>query len=38
MRTKSDDLEILLTVVDTGGFTAAAESLDIQVARVSRSV
>ncbi len=38
MRTKSDDLEILLTVVDTGGFTAAAESLDIQVARVSRAV
>ncbi|RAS59111.1 LysR family transcriptional regulator [Vibrio diazotrophicus] len=38
MRTKSDDLEILLSVVDTGGFTAAAESLDIQVARVSRAV
>lgn len=38
MLTKSDDLEILLTVVDTGGFTSAAESLDIQVARVSRSV
>jgi len=38
MRTKSDDLEILLSVVDTGGFTAAAEFLDIQVARVSRAV
>ena len=38
MRTKSDDLEILLSVVDTGGFTAAADSLDIQVARVSRAV
>lgn len=38
MRTKSDDLEILLSVVDAGGFTAAAESLDIQVARVSRAV
>ncbi|KII76329.1 LysR family transcriptional regulator [Vibrio renipiscarius] len=38
MRTKSNDLEILLSVVDTGGFSAAAESLDIQVARVSRSV
>ncbi|WP_053980687.1 LysR family transcriptional regulator [Marinagarivorans algicola] len=38
MKTRSDDLEILLSVVDTGGFTAAAESLDIQVARVSRAV
>ncbi|MCZ2720409.1 LysR family transcriptional regulator [Marinomonas sp. 15G1-11] len=38
MRTRSDDLEILLSVVDAGGFTAAAESLDIQAARVSRSV
>jgi len=38
MRTRSDDLEILLSVVDAGGFTAAAENLDIQVARVSRSV
>ncbi|MGL5290520.1 MAG: LysR substrate-binding domain-containing protein [Vibrionaceae bacterium] len=38
MRTQSDDLEILLAVVDTGGFSAAAESLNIQVARVSRAV
>ncbi|MCQ1057620.1 LysR family transcriptional regulator [Photobacterium sp. ZSDE20] len=38
MRTRSDDLEILLTVVDSGGFSAAAEALDIQVARVSRAV
>ncbi|CAM3098364.1 LysR family transcriptional regulator [Vibrio rarus] len=38
MRTKSADLEILLAVVDTGGFSAAASSLDIQVARVSRAV
>ncbi|ABM00594.1 LysR family transcriptional regulator [Shewanella amazonensis] len=38
MRTRSDDLEILLTVVDCGGFSAAAELLDIQVARVSRAV
>ncbi|MDN3682035.1 LysR family transcriptional regulator [Vibrio tapetis subsp. quintayensis] len=38
MRTRSDDLEILLTVVDSGGFTAAASALDIQVARVSRAV
>ena len=38
MLTRSDDLTILLTVVDTGGFSAAAEALDIQVARVSRAV
>ncbi|WP_299571238.1 LysR family transcriptional regulator [uncultured Shewanella sp.] len=38
MLTRSDDLEILLTVVDSGGFSAAAEALDIQVAKVSRSV
>ncbi|OBT05437.1 LysR family transcriptional regulator [Shewanella sp. UCD-FRSSP16_17] len=38
MLTRSDDLEILLTVVDSGGFSATAEHLDIQVARVSRSV
>lgn len=38
MRTQSADLEILLAVVDTGGFSAAAHSLDIQVARVSRAV
>tara|TARA_R110001583_G_scaffold8952_2_gene42229 strand:+ start:4575 stop:5456 length:882 start_codon:yes stop_codon:yes gene_type:complete len=36
--TRSDDLEILLTVIDSGGFSAAADSLDIQVARVSRAV
>ncbi|MBL4829087.1 MAG: LysR family transcriptional regulator [Aliivibrio sp.] len=38
MLTRSDDLEILLAVVDSGGFSAAAESLGIQVARVSRAV
>ncbi len=38
MLTRSDDLEILLAVVDSGGFSAAAEALDIQVARVSRAV
>lgn len=38
MLTRSDDLEILLTVVDTGGFSAAASLLDIQVAKVSRAV
>ena len=38
MLTRSDDLDILLTVVDSGGFSAAADSLNIQVARVSRAV
>ncbi len=38
MLTRSDDLEILLSVVDSGGFSAAADTLDIQVARVSRAV
>ncbi|MBA6222755.1 MULTISPECIES: LysR family transcriptional regulator [unclassified Colwellia] len=38
MLTRSDDLEILLTVIDSGGFSSAADSLDIQVARVSRAV
>ncbi|OAN13063.1 LysR family transcriptional regulator [Photobacterium jeanii] len=38
MLTRSDDLMILLAVVDHGGFSAAAEVLDLQVARVSRAV
>ncbi|MDN2664774.1 LysR family transcriptional regulator [Psychromonas sp. 14N.309.X.WAT.B.A12] len=38
MQTRSDDLTILLAVIDNGGFSAAADRLDIQVARVSRSV
>jgi DNA-binding transcriptional LysR family regulator len=38
LKTRSDDLELLLCVVDSGGFSAAAEILDIQVARVSRAV
>lgn len=38
MLTRSDNLEILLTVIDSGGFSAAADLLDIQVARVSRAV
>lgn len=38
MQTRSDDLTILLAVIDHGGFSAAADALDIQVARVSRSV
>ncbi len=38
LRTRSEDLEILLMVVDTGGFSSAAESLNIQTAKVSRAV
>ncbi|NRA54991.1 MAG: LysR family transcriptional regulator [Gammaproteobacteria bacterium] len=38
LRTRSDELEILLTVIDCGGFSAAANTLNIQVARVSRAV
>lgn len=38
MKCRSDDLELLLAVVDCGGFSAAADSLGIQVARVSRAV
>ncbi|ETX11020.1 LysR family transcriptional regulator [Marinomonas ushuaiensis DSM 15871] len=38
MRSKTEDLEILLAVADHGGFSAAANALDIQVAKVSRAV
>jgi DNA-binding transcriptional LysR family regulator len=38
MRTRSDELNILLTVIDSGGFSAAASMLNIQVAKVSRTV
>jgi len=38
IKTRSDELEILLTVIDCGGFSAAANALNIQVARVSRAV
>ncbi|UPW20394.1 LysR family transcriptional regulator [Agarivorans sp. TSD2052] len=38
LKNRSDELEILLAVVDHGGFSAAAEALDIQVAKVSRAV
>ena len=38
LKTRSDDLELLLCVIDAGGFSAAADVLDIQVARVSRAV
>jgi DNA-binding transcriptional LysR family regulator len=35
---RTEDLEILLTVIDSGSFSAAARILDIQVAKVSRAV
>lgn len=35
---RNEDLEILLTVVDSGSFSSAARILDIQVAKVSRAV
>ena len=38
LKTRSDDLEALLAVIEFGGFSAAANALNIQVARVSRSV
>lgn len=38
MKTRSDDLELLLAVVDSGGFSAAAERLGVPVARVSRAI
>ena len=38
MKTRSEDLELLLAVVDSGGFSAAASRLDVPVARVSRAV
>jgi DNA-binding transcriptional LysR family regulator len=38
IRSKTEDLEILLAVADHGGFSAAANALDIQVAKVSRAV
>ncbi|TGE85242.1 LysR family transcriptional regulator [Pseudoalteromonas sp. KS88] len=38
LKTRSDDLELLLAVIEFGGFSAAADALNIQVARISRSV
>ncbi len=35
---RTEDLEILLTVIDSGSLSAAARILDIQVAKVSRAV
>ncbi|QJR79931.1 LysR family transcriptional regulator [Alteromonas pelagimontana] len=38
VNSKTEDLEAFLTVVDTGGFSAAANLLDQQVAKISRAV
>lgn len=38
MKTNSDDLLLLLAVADSGGFSAAADELNIQVSKVSRAV
>ncbi|MDN3377813.1 MULTISPECIES: LysR family transcriptional regulator [unclassified Pseudoalteromonas] len=38
MKVKTEDLEAFLSVVDAGSFSAAARILDVQVAKVSRSV
>lgn len=38
VKSKTEDLEAFLTVVDAGGFSAAANLLDLQVAKVSRAV
>lgn len=35
---RTEDLEIFLTVIDSGSFSGAARILDMQVAKVSRSV
>ncbi|GAA4898101.1 LysR family transcriptional regulator [Ferrimonas pelagia] len=38
MKTRSDDLQLLLAVVDSGSFSAAAQALQVQVAKISRAV
>ena len=38
MKSRSEDLSLLLAVVDSGGFSAAAEHLDTSVTKVSRAV
>ncbi|MFG6160035.1 LysR substrate-binding domain-containing protein [Halomonas sp. 1390] len=38
MQSRTEDLELLLAVVDSGGFSAAARLLDVPVAKVSRAV
>lgn len=38
MKSRSDDLHFLLSVVDSGSFSGAAEQLEVSVTRVSRAV
>lgn len=38
MKSRSDDLNLLLSVVDSGSFSGAAEQLEVSVTRVSRAV
>lgn len=38
MRSRSEDLALLVAVVDSGGFSAAARLLGVPVARVSRAI
>lgn len=38
VKAKTEDLEAFLTVVDTGSFSSAANLLEQQVAKISRSV
>ena len=38
MKSRSDDLNCLLAVVDSGSFSGAAEQLEVSVSRVSRAV
>lgn len=38
IKSKSEDLAIFVTIAECGSFTKAADLLDVQVARVSRSV
>lgn len=38
IKSKTEDLEIFVTVVDCGSFTSAANLLDTQVAKISRAV
>lgn len=38
MQSRTEDLQLLVAVVDSGGFSAAARLMEVPVARVSRAV
>ena len=38
MLSRTEDLQLLVAVVDSGGFSAAARQMDVPVAKVSRAV